>query len=55
MNKRYEAIIFDLDDTLYDYSYHHQKSLDKTLTLISKNFEIEIFSLKKNISKFQKI
>ena len=54
MNKRYEAIIFDLDDTLYDYSYHHQKSLDKTLTLISKNFEIEIFSLKKKYIEISK-
>ena len=54
MNKKYEAIIFDLDDTLYDYSYYHQKSLDKTLILISKNFKIEIYVLKKKYSEISK-
>lgn len=42
MNKKYQAIIFDLDDTLYDYSHHHSISLNKVLTLISKDFKIDI-------------
>jgi HAD superfamily hydrolase (TIGR01549 family) len=47
MTRKYQAIIFDLDDTLYDYSHYHNISLNRALLLISNDFKIDMKLLKK--------
>ena len=36
----YKAVIFDLDDTLYDYESIHQKAVEKLRALVCKKFAI---------------
>ena len=42
-----KAVFFDLDDTLFDYEYAHQKALAKVFTRINRltKMKIELIAL----------
>ena len=52
MISKYKFIVFDLDDTLYDYSYCHRISLKRVLNIISKDFNLDLHSLENKYEKF---
>lgn len=35
-----KAVLFDLDDTLYDYNYAHSKALNKVYLILAKEIKI---------------
>jgi HAD superfamily hydrolase (TIGR01549 family) len=52
MISKYKFIVFDLDDTLYDYNYSHKISLKKVLNVISKDFNLDLHGLENKYEEF---
>jgi HAD superfamily hydrolase (TIGR01549 family) len=47
----YKGIIFDLDNTIYDYNYCHNIALESVFTIINKKFNIDIKLLNDSYNK----